>query len=70
VSVEVKVPNLPPCDIHLSEKGTEVMASFDAKTRLGPWANLCEACFAEHGIGLGTGLGQRLVLAERPAEDR
>lgn len=38
-------------------------ASYDAKTLMGPWANMCEAHWRTHGIGrLGTGYGQRLIL--------
>jgi hypothetical protein len=32
---------------------------YDAKTRMGPWANMCRACFEVYGVGLGTGLGQK-----------
>ena len=31
----------------------------DGKTKRGPWANMCEHCFNAHGVGLGTGKGQR-----------
>lgn len=31
----------------------------DGKTRMGPWGMLCTGCHASHGIGLGTGKGQR-----------
>jgi hypothetical protein len=31
---------------------------YDARTRRGPWACLCHACFQEQGVGLGTGCGQ------------
>ena len=34
---------------------------YDAKTRLGPWGMLCVACFRKHGVGLGTGMGQRYM---------
>lgn len=30
----------------------------DGKTRMGPWANMCQACFIKNGQGLGTGKGQ------------
>jgi hypothetical protein len=33
----------------------------DGKTTLGPWANMCLACFRVAGIGLGTGKGQKYV---------
>lgn len=32
---------------------------FDAKTKFGPWGNLCTECFMVHGVGLGTGKGQK-----------
>jgi len=54
---EVSVPRLPPCDI------CGDTASYDAKTTHGPWGYLCSDHFVEYGIGLGLGLGQRLVLA-------
>lgn len=31
----------------------------DGRTDFGMWANMCELCFIEHGLGLGTGFGQR-----------
>lgn len=30
----------------------------DGKTREGSWAYMCMPCFAEHGLGLGLGVGQ------------
>lgn len=41
-------------------------AHFDAKTKLGPWAALCDAHFEIYGIALGTGMGQRLIVSEKP----
>ena len=35
---------------------------WDFKTRMGPWALGCEACFKKHGIGEGTGMGQKYDL--------
>jgi hypothetical protein len=49
----------PMCDVCCDH-----WASYDAKTVNGPWAFLCEQCFAKLGIGLGTGKGQRLVWDE------
>lgn len=38
---------------------------YDAKTDLGPWANMTEKSFKEHGPGrLGTGFGQKYVMQE------
>lgn len=54
----------PSCDIHLYEKNTTVAAHYDAKTKQGRWANLCQSCFEIHGMGLGTGKGQRLIFKE------
>lgn len=50
------VSELPMCSFC---KTTE--ARYDAKTRIGPWANMCLHCFEYYGIGLGEGLGQELV---------
>lgn len=38
-------------------------AVVDGKTTMGPWANMCAEDFKLHGVGLGAGLGQRLVKA-------
>lgn len=54
---EVEVFELPKCDF-CSRK-----AAYDGKTNMGPWANMCKEDFKWHGVGLGTGRGQRLVLA-------
>ena len=47
----------PPkqCDICQGEFGSTM---YDARTSGGRWGNLCHKCFEEHGVGLGTGLGQ------------
>lgn len=34
----------------------------DGKTSLGPWGILCLSCHSIHGIGLGTGKGQKYNL--------
>jgi hypothetical protein len=57
MSTEVKVDRIPVCDVC-----NTVPAAYDAKTAGGPWGYLCEGCFARHGVGLGTGRGQRLIL--------
>jgi hypothetical protein len=31
----------------------------DGKTKMGPWANMCEKCHRQHGVGLGEGKGQK-----------
>lgn len=68
MGTEVKVAVLPLCDL-CQFKGVKPVpkAEYDAKTKSGPWANLCEACFERYTWGvLGTGKGQRLVLEEDP----
>lgn len=34
----------------------------DGRTRMGPWGNMCPTCHVSHGIGLGTGKGQKYVF--------
>lgn len=58
MGIEVKVAQIPNCDVCT----TTTPAYADAKTIHGPWAYLCAKHFAELGVGLGTGLGQKLVL--------
>ena len=57
---EVRVSVLPKCDF------CDAQAVYDAKTVIGPWANLCEEHFKEYSPdeSLGTGKGQRLVTKE------
>lgn len=31
----------------------------DGQTKMGPWALMCEKCFAKFGVGVGPGSGQR-----------
>lgn len=65
MSEQVYVAALPECDIHKYVKGKPgVPAAYDGATKGGPWANMCEECFAVEGVGLGTGRGQRLLLRE------
>jgi hypothetical protein len=37
---------------------TEQYVFFDAKTKQGPWALLCQECVLDYGIGIGLGRGQ------------
>jgi len=56
------VQRLPYCSFHL-ELGVKRFALYDARIRGRTyWANLCDPCFEEHGVGLGTGRGQRLEV--------
>lgn len=52
---------IPPCDfckrLNILEPST-----VDGKTHVGLWAYMCEGDFQIHGVGLGLGKGQRLVL--------
>lgn len=57
----VTVVALPPCDLCPDDSST--LAEYDGKTVMGPWANMCEGHFSHYGVGLGTGRGQRLVIA-------
>jgi len=50
------VAKRPKCDFCDNE------ALYDARTHRGPWAFLCEKHFQEHGVGLGIGKGQKMVL--------
>lgn len=61
MSKSVKVARLPKCD--MCEDGT--LAQYDAKTKMGPWANMCGPHFnmyAANNGELGTGRGQELIL--------
>lgn len=53
--IDTTVTELPACDI------CGATAAYDAKTKFGPWAYMCELDYKLHGVGLGLGLGQRLV---------
>lgn len=64
---EANVFRIPECDIHKYDKGVaNVPAVYDAKTKRGPWANLCQECFDTEAMftHLGTGKGQRLILKD------
>lgn len=38
-----------------------ILATYDGKTKDGPWALMCDDHFKKEGIGLGTGRGQKLI---------
>ena len=40
-------------------------AFIDGKTKSGPWACMCPKCHHEHGVGLGTGRGQKYERSAR-----
>jgi hypothetical protein len=52
---ECQVCERPFVGVHYDGAGVY----YDAKTKYGPWGFLCEKCFKEHGVGLGTGKGQK-----------
>lgn len=56
----VVVPQLPKCDFCIAP------ATYDFKTRMGPWANGCEAHWHQHAQywTTGVGMGQRLITDE------
>jgi hypothetical protein len=60
----VTVDSIPKCDF-CSKK-----AVYDARTKMGPWANLCEDHFKRFGIRLGLGYGQKLVLKRKKTGGR
>lgn len=66
---EAVVDELPLCDLCKME-GSETIAKYDGKTRQGPWGYMCEMHFKTHGIGLGLGRGQKLVLEKREEEGK
>lgn len=54
------------CDFNKSHDTHLVF--IDGKTKMGPWAGMCESCFRRYGFGrYGTGFAQRY---ERQADDR
>lgn len=57
----VLVEQVPNCDICIRKNDVK-NAIYDAKTVFGMWGYLCEECYGKYGLGLGIGLGQRLVL--------
>jgi hypothetical protein len=59
--VKQKWYGIPPkkCDIC----GTALKRFFiDGRTDTGAWANMCERCHKERGVGLGIGKGQKYEL--------
>jgi hypothetical protein len=51
-----------PCDFCTAEGDIATDAIVDGKTTFGPWANMCDRHFEAHGVGLGLGRGQRLIV--------
>jgi len=44
------VAELPKCDFCGKE------ATFDAPTAMGPWANMCNVCYGDHGVYSSIGI--------------
>jgi hypothetical protein len=64
-----RIMHRPDCDVCSSIDGTVTPALYDGKTVHGPWAYMCEACFAVVGVGRGP-LGQLLLVTdEEPNEE-
>jgi hypothetical protein len=59
-ATETVVEVLPDCDFC----GNGTKAVVDGRTSMGPWANMCQIHHDKHGVGLGTGKGQKLKLRE------
>ena len=49
----------PDCDICQNRK-----AAVDGATHQGPWGYMCIPCHEVHGVGLGLGKGQRLLIED------
>lgn len=47
----------PECQICGNDNPTPEFV--DGRTRMGPWALMCLSCHKTHGVGLGTGKGQK-----------
>lgn len=60
---KILVTELPDCQF---PHETPTTARYDGKTRSGPWGYMCFRHFVLHGIGLGQGKGQELVLDDDP----
>lgn len=64
MSEQVEVVRKPTCDFCVEPHAKP--AEFDGATVFGKWAFMCEAHFTMHGVGLGTGKGQRLIVINGP----
>ena len=59
----VRVATIPDCQICAENERTR-LAKYDAKTKIGPWAYVCEDCFNRWCYGIGVGYGQILIAEE------
>jgi hypothetical protein len=56
----VRMTVLPDCQF-CAEGNVKRLAKYDAKTKFGPWAYVCESHFNRLCIGIGVGYGQLLI---------
>lgn len=61
---EVKVAKLPDCDFCNMAGLAPRKATYDGATTQGSWGYMCQEHFNRFGVGLGTGKGQKLVVAD------
>ena len=53
-----------PVKLH-DDFGVPIVGTFiDGRTKQGPWAIMTLTSFKQHGVGLGTGLGQKYQIQE------
>jgi hypothetical protein len=63
---EARVDALPWCDLckyGIGCRKVETIALYDARTSNGQWGFLCQTHYESENCRLGTGFGQRLVVA-------
>lgn len=59
----VEVAEIPACNFCQTDNRS-TPAEVDGKTKFGPWAYMCGEHHELHGVGLGTGRGQRLTTSK------
>jgi hypothetical protein len=72
-STRVVVAALPTCDVHEFHEpdAPSVPARYDGRMKDSTtWANMCETHMISHGVGVGTGYGQRLVTVEEDEREK
>jgi cytochrome c553 len=47
------------CDTCKTDLALEYKDFVDGRTIQGPWANMCLSCHGKHGVGIGSGYGQK-----------
>ena len=68
MSTQVIMNELPNCDICAKRGRKPRKARYDAATRWGPWAYMCNSCWFMDAASreLGEGIGQELILKAEP----